>query len=183
MSLSVKPLSGKALEARRQQIVELAAQGMTQVEIAAKLGVSQSTVSDNVNKPKSVQELEAIRMRVRTLVMEEAADGLVAGTLGMVRKAIKANDPKALELTTKSAVHLDKLTGSASGEAKRLEIKDTTPPPTAADLKQLIAQVLGSRHEEEAREYGFSSVEEYEAARDAHEEKFRQSTPALKSKK
>jgi predicted transcriptional regulator len=182
MSLPVKPLSGKALEARRQQIVELAAQGMTQVEIASELGVSQSTVSDNVNKPKSQEELEAIRMRVRTIVMEQAADGLVSGTLGMVRKAIKANDPKALELTTKSAVHLDKLTGSASGEAKKMEIKDTTPP-AAVDLKQLIAQLLGPRHQDEAREYGYSSVEDYQAARAAHEEKFRLSSPALKGKK
>jgi len=178
------PLSGKALEARRQQIVELAAQGMTQVEIAAELGVSQSTVSDNVNKPKSVQELEAIRMRVRTLVMEEAADGLVAGTLGMVRKAIKANDAKALELTTKSATHLEKLTFSASGEAKKMEIKDTTPPPTAVDLKQLIAQIQGAKTTHAAFvEYGYSSVEEYEAAREAHEEKFRLASPAVKGKK
>ena len=177
------PLSGKALEVRRQQIVELAAQGMTQVEIATELGVSQSTVSDNVNKPKSIEELEAIRMRVRTIVMEQAADGLVSGTMGMVRKAIKDKDPKALELSARSAVHLDKLTASASGEAKKMEIKDTTPPPTTIDLKALIASLLGNRHEEEAREYGFSSVEEYQVARDAHEEKFRQSTPAMKGKK
>jgi predicted transcriptional regulator len=132
----------KAREQRRQRIVELAALGKSQDEIGKIIGIDQSTVSDYLNKPKSVEELEALRLRVRSMVMEQTSDGIVAGTLGLVRKAITDQDPKALELTTKSALNLEKLTASASGEAKKVEVKDVTPPPTAADLKVLIAQLL-----------------------------------------
>jgi len=137
-------LTVKAREQRRQRIVELAALGKSQDEIGKIIGIDQSTVSDYLNKPKSVEELEALRMRVRSMVMEQTSDGIVAGTLGLVRKAITDQDPKALELTTKSALNLEKLTASASGEAKKVEIKDVTPPPTATDLKVLIAQLLNA---------------------------------------
>jgi len=134
----------KAGETRRQQIVELMAKGHSQNEIAKQLGITQQAVSLHANKPKSIEEIEAIRMRVRSLVMEEAADGLVSGTLGVVRTSIKDGDAKSLELSTRAALNLEKLTASASGEAKRVEVKDVTPPPTATDLKVLIAQLMSA---------------------------------------
>ena len=137
MSLPVK-----AGEARRQQIVELMAKGHSQKEIAAQLGITPQAVSLHANKPKSQQELELLRMRIRTLLMEEATDGIVAGALGVVRQSIKDGDAKSLELSSRAVLNLDKVTANASGEAKKVEFKDVTPPPTAADLKLLIAQLM-----------------------------------------
>lgn len=129
------PLPAKQRELRRQQIVELAAQGKTQTEIARTVGIDQSTVGDYLAKPKSVEELEHIRMRVRTLVMEQAGDGLVEGTLGVVRKAIADGDAKSLELATRASLNLEKLTASASGEARKVEVQGMPP---AVDVRALL---------------------------------------------
>ena len=132
-----------AVEARRKAAVQMvAAGGMTQGEVAAALNVSKHTVAMALAKPKSREELGALREKLRTLVMERTAAGLMEGTLDVVQTSITDGDAKSLELSTRAATNLEKLVTSASGETQRVEVTGI-PAPTHLDLKVLIAGILG----------------------------------------
>lgn len=120
----------------------LAAQGKTQQEIAATLNVGISVIQHDMVKAKSREELKALRDQFRTFVMERTQAGLIQGTLGVVQQAIGDGDAKSLELATRAAVNLDKLTASASGETTKVEVTGL-PPVTNIDLKLLIQNMLG----------------------------------------
>ena len=136
-----KRLPPKALEARRKAVVALSAGGVGRVEMAQILGSNPATVDRDLKKPASREELGRLRDQIRTTIMEKTAAGLVDGTLGVVAQAIRDGDAKSLELSTRAATNLEKLTVSASGEAQKVEVTGI-PPATHVDLKVLIQQML-----------------------------------------
>lgn len=129
-------------EARRKQVVALTAQGMSQNEVAAALNVSYATAHGDRYKPKSQEELKNLRSEIKDIILARTQAGLIQGTMGVVAQAIREGDAKSLELSTRAAVNLDKLTASASGEMQRVEVLGI-PPVTNVDLKVLITDLLG----------------------------------------
>ena len=97
--------------------------------------------SADLKLPKSQAELTAIPARIRAVDMERSA-ALMEGTLDVVSHAIGQWDAKSLELSTRAATNLDKLTVSASGEAQKVDVTGI-PPVTHVDLKVLITDLLG----------------------------------------
>lgn len=132
----------EARESRRSQAVALSAQGMTRSQIAATLNVSAESIKKDLEKPKSREDLKRLRDEFRSYVMERTQQGLIQGTMGVVQQAIGEGDAKSLELATRAAVNLDKLTASASGETQKVEVTGL-PPVTNVDLKVLITDLLG----------------------------------------
>lgn len=139
-----RPLTPPAArESRRANAVSLTAQGMTQRQVAATLNVTQATIRHDLEKPRSQEDLKRLRDQFRSFVMERTQAGLIQGAMNVVQGAINDGDAKSLELATRAAVNLDKLTASASGESQRVEVTGL-PPVTNVDLKVLITDLLGN---------------------------------------
>lgn len=127
----------------RGKAIQLAAQGMTQKQIAGALGLSKEIVNRDLHLPKSQEQLRELRSKFRSYVMERTQAGIIQGAMGVVEQAISDGDAKSLELATRATVNLDKLTASASGETQKVEVSGL-PPVTNVDLKVLITDLLGN---------------------------------------
>ena len=127
------------VEARRQEVVRLASQGVPNIHIAKELHVSTAAVANDLRSPKSLEELRALRDEIRSIIMERTGKGLMTGTLNVVEQAIKDGDAKNLELSTRAAVNLDKLTVSAAGEPQRVDVGGHVN----VDVRALLASAFG----------------------------------------
>lgn len=112
---------------------------MTRNQIGQALNLSPNTVNTDIQKAKSQAELYDLRAKIRSLVMERTSEGLVSGTLNVVQQAIDAGDAKSLELSTRAAVNLDKLTASAAGETQKVEVAGQVN----VDVRALLAAAFG----------------------------------------
>lgn len=129
----------EAREDRRHKAVEMRKAGYTRKEIARTVGVAECTVAKDLTSPKSREELTAYRHAIRTQVMEKTGP-LMDGTLKVVQASIEAGDAKSLELSTRAAVNLDKLTASASGETTKVEVSGQVN----VDVRALLAKYAAS---------------------------------------
>lgn len=129
----------EAREDRRSKAVQMRKAGYTRTEIARTVGVSAATIAADLTSPKSREELTAYRQQIRQEVMERTLP-LVKGTLDVVQQAISDRDAKSLELSTRAAVNLDKLTASASGETQKVEVTGQVN----VDVRALLAKYAAS---------------------------------------
>lgn len=129
----------EAREERRSKAVELRKAGYSRKEIGRVLGTSEHTARADLLKPKSREELTQFRHAIRTQVMERTGP-LMDGTLKVVQASIEAGDAKSLELSTRAAVNLDKLTASASGETQKVEVSGQVN----VDVRALLAKYAAS---------------------------------------
>jgi hypothetical protein len=129
----------KNRENRRKAAVQMAAEGATNREIGRTLGVSYETIRGDLALPRSQAELQALRDEFRAFVLRRSSKGLIQGALGVAEKAITDGDAKSLELSTRAAVNLDKLTVSAVGEPQRVEIGGQVN----VDVRALLAAAFG----------------------------------------
>jgi hypothetical protein len=151
-------------EFRRQQAVHMRAMGHAQPEIASTLRVSARTVRVDLAQPKSKEELAALRDKARTTMLEHTANGLVDGATALVRKTLDDKDAKSFDAASRGLLNLEKVSSSASGEARKIEVADTTPKPTPQDLRDIINKIVGYDIDEYARSLGFRDHAEYEDA-------------------
>jgi hypothetical protein len=120
------------------------AMGHAQPAIASTLKVSQRTVRVDLAQPKSKEELAALRDKARTKMLESTANGLVDGAVGLVLKTLDDKDAKSFDAASRGLLNLEKVSSSASGEARKVEVNDvSTYKPTAEDLKDIINKILG----------------------------------------
>jgi len=107
--------------------------------------VSHRTVTTDLTKPKSQEELAALRATARAKMLDSTANGLVDGATALEQKTLDDRDPKGFDAASRGLLNLEKVSSSASGEARRVEVNDTSPgkAPTAEDLRELIRAILG----------------------------------------
>jgi len=132
-------------ELRRQQAVHMRAKGHVNPEIATALRVSERTIRIDLAHPASREELAALRDKARLKMLESTANGLVDGATALVQKTLDDRDPKGFDAASRGLLNLEKVSSSASGEARKVEVNDTTPGKgaTAEDLRELIRKILG----------------------------------------
>lgn len=126
----------EAIADRRDKAVQMRKAGYSRKEIARVIGVHPQTVTTDLAAPKSREELTRFRQQIRSEVMERTLP-LVKGTLDVVQQAISDGDAKSLELSTRAAVNLDKLTASASGETTKVEVQGHVNVDVRAILAKL----------------------------------------------
>ena len=133
------PSTKESRESRRKAAAILTAEGKSTREIARVMGINQTTVVKDLRHPEAQAELRALRDEFRTVVMNRASKGLIQGTLDVAKQAVRDGDAKSLELSTRAAVNLDKLTASAVGETQKVDVSGHVN----VDVRALLAAAFG----------------------------------------
>ena len=128
--MALSPLTKK-----RKQIVKMKVEGKTPVQISHAMGIPQRTIQSVLERPEAQEALNAARMRAKLAVMDRA-ERVVNGTLDVVEKAIRDEDAKALDMSTRAALNLERLTQSASGESAKVEVSGQLN----VDVRALLAK-------------------------------------------
>lgn len=137
------PTTPAARELRRQQAVALRAQGHGQAEIAAALRVAQTTVSSDLKRPKSQHELTTLRAIAREKLLTSTSHTIIDKASALVEKTLDDQDAKSFDFASRGLLNLEKVSASASGEARRVDV--TGDVTSRVDVRALLVKYAAAQ--------------------------------------
>jgi len=127
-----------------RKLLMMRAAGATLAQCAAELDVSHGTVVNYLAKPELKKDLLELRQKVREKILEECGGELLTGAFKMARAKVQAEDGKEFDATMRGLHAIEKMTASASGEARKVELEQIGENKTpVVALQVLLQQVLG----------------------------------------
>ena|SRR5690349_4475511 len=125
-----------------ERAIVLLASGVPQNEVARMFGVHRQTIHKYMKDPEAQERLELWRNTVKATVLMRAAEGTVSKAFDMADRAIKDNDPKGFDATTRGIAALEKASASASGEGRKVELTGADGGPVQVDARALLGAVI-----------------------------------------
>lgn len=122
-------------------VVMLAA-GFPQHEVAQTFGVARQTIWKYMKSPEAQEQLQAWRDQIKTTIIRRAAEGTVARAFDMADRALKDDNQKGFDATTRGIAALEKATASASGEGRKVEVSGPDGGPVGVDVRALIGALV-----------------------------------------
>lgn len=123
-------------------IIAQVAQRIPLREVAKRHGVSPSTINRYVRRPEAQELLETYRAIIKQTLLERTVQGVVHGAFDVVEGAIKDKNAKDLDAATRALMNLEKMSASASGEGRKVELTGKDGGPIQVDARAIIADLL-----------------------------------------
>lgn len=111
-------------------------------ECAEKMGVSIATVNRYLTRPDVQEQLQTYREIIKRTMLERTHAGVVHGAFDVVEQAITDRDAKGLDAATRAVMNLEKVSASASGEGRKVELTGAGGGPVNLDVRALIASIV-----------------------------------------
>lgn len=145
MTVETTPHSGHPPTPALQDLDLIMAQVAQKIplqEVAKRHGVSLSTINRYVRRPEAQEMLDTYRAIIKQTLLERTVQGVVHGAFDVVEGAIKDGNAKDLDAATRAVMNLEKMSASASGEGRKVELTGKDGGPIQVDARAIIADLL-----------------------------------------
>ena len=125
-----------------EQIVSQIAQQTAPREVAKRFGISVTTLYRYLKRPEAQELLDTYRAIIKQVMLERTMGGIVHGAFDVVQNAINNKEAKDLDAATRAVMNLEKVSASASGEGRKVEVTGAGGAPINLDVRALIGQII-----------------------------------------
>ncbi len=104
--------------------------------------VCRATVYRYLKRPEAQELLDTYRAIIKQTMLARTTLGVVHGAFDVVQQAIDDKDAKGLDAATRAVMNLEKVSASASGEGRKIEVTGAGGGPIGVDVRALIADIV-----------------------------------------